>query len=123
MILMPIIMVSPFAALLLFYFFTPSAVLPVYLVVLIVAGFCYYVMFKSMRDSAKTGIEAMIGQEARVIEDIDPEGKIEFKNDIWTATTVGQKIVQGGSVRILYVKGLVLIVEEIEETNNRKSAD
>ena len=113
MILMPVIMVSPFAALFLFYYFPLKTALPAYIMILIVAGFCYYVMFKSMRASAKTGMEAMMGQEGLVVEDIDPEGKIEFKNDIWTATAGGKRIVKGEKVKILDAEGLVLMVEDL----------
>ena len=115
MILMPIVMVSPLAALFLFYYFPLKTALPAYIMILIVAGFCYYVMIKSMRAGAKTGMEAMMGQEGIVVEDIDPEGKIEFKNDIWTATARGKKIVRGERVKILDAKGLVLIVESRRE--------
>lgn len=115
MILMAIIMVSPLAALLLFSYFSLETSLSLYAVILIVAGYCYYVMFKSMRDKAQTGMEATLGKEGIVIEDIDPEGKIEFRNDIWTATTGGKKLVRGERVKILSVKGLVLTVESIRK--------
>ena len=111
MILMAVIMVSPLAALLLFSYFPFYTALTLYTLILIVAGYCYYVMFKSMRDEAKTGMETMFGKEGLVIEDIDPEGKIVFKNDIWTATTRGEKISSGERVKIMGAKGLVLTVE------------
>ena len=72
-----------------------------------------YVMFKSMRDKPVTGFEAMIGKEAVVIENIDPEGKIDLQNEIWTATTGGKKVVKA--------RGLVLIVESMDE--NEKPSD
>jgi membrane-bound ClpP family serine protease len=77
-------------------------------------------MFKSMRMKAKTGMEARIGKEALVIEDIDPEGKIELKEEIWTATARGKKIPQGTKVRIRGARGLVLIVESLDEEEKRE---
>jgi len=115
MILMPLIMVSPLLALLLFYYLPFSTALPIYIVILIVAGFCHYFMYQSMRVRARSGPEAMIGREALVLEDIDPEGKIRFKTELWKATARGKKIVAGKKVRILKVRGLVLVVEDLNE--------
>ena len=115
MILMPLIMISPFFALLLFYYLPLETALPIYIVILIVAGFYYVVMFKSMRGKTKTGLEAMIDGEALVIEGIAPEGKVEFKDEIWTATTRGKEIVRGERVKILETQGLVLVVEGLAE--------
>ena len=109
-------MVAPILGLLLFYYWPFGTALPFYIAILVVAGFCYYVMFKSMRAKAKTGLEAMIGGEALVVEDIDPEGKIEFKNEIWTATDRGRKLVAGKRVRISGARGLVLVVNDLDET-------
>lgn len=121
MFLMAIIMVSPIAALLLFRYFPLKVSLPVYTVILIISGYCYHVMFKSMRDEAKTGMETMFGKEGLVIEDINPEGKIVFKNDIWTATTRGDKLVRGDRVKILSVRGLVLTVEGLRKDETGKN--
>ena len=115
MILMPLIMVSPFVALWLFYYLPLESALPIYIIILIVAGFYYVVMFKSMRAKAKTGLEAMIDGEALVIEDIAPEGKVLFKDEIWTATARGKEIVKHQRVRILEAQGLVLVVEGLDE--------
>jgi membrane-bound ClpP family serine protease len=111
MILMPVIMVSPILALLLFHFLPLSTALPIYVVILVIAAFCYVVMFQSMRAEAKTGLKAMIGREAVVIEDIDPEGKVKIKDELWAATAGGKKIAAGEKVRIVNIQGLVLIVE------------
>lgn len=115
MILMPIIMVAPFAALVLFYYFPLETALPIYLTIQVIAAYCYYVMFKSMMDRAKTGLEAMIGGRARVIEDIDPDGKIEFKNEIWTAAARNGNIPKGERVKIVDAEGLILIVRGLDE--------
>ena len=115
MILMPLIMVSPFLALLLFYYLPLETALPIYVVILIVAVFYHYVMFKSMRIKVKTGLEAMVGREALVIEDIAPEGKVEFRDEIWTATTRGREIFKGEKVKISKVQGLVLVVEGLDQ--------
>lgn len=119
MILMAIIMVSPLAALSVFWYLPFGTALLIYIVILIIAGFCYYVMFQSMRTKAKTGLEGMIGEEAIVIKLIDSEGKIRFHDEIWTATTRGGKIAEGRRVRIVGAKGLVLMVECLPEDEKR----
>ena len=68
-----------------------------------------------MRAKAKSGLEAMIGEQAVALEDIDPEGLIKFKDELWKATSRGKKIAAGKKVRILEAQGLVLIVENINE--------
>ena len=79
MIVMPIIMVAPFLALFLFYFPFLTSAPPGYPVLLLVAAFCHFIMFNSMRAKAKTGLKAMIGEEALVVEDAEPEGKVEIR--------------------------------------------
>jgi len=115
MILMPIIMLSPVWAVGLFYFFPLSTALPLYIVILIVAAYCNIVMFWSMRAKPKRGIEVMIGKGALVIEDIDPEGKIETTGEIWAARAGGKRITAGKAVKILKANGLVLVVEALNE--------
>ncbi len=115
MILMPIIMLSPVWAVVLFYFFPLSTALPLYIVILIAAAYCNIVMFWSMRAKPKTGIEAMIGKEALVIEEINPEGKIEIAGELWAATARGKRITEGQPVKILKADGLVFVVEALDE--------
>ncbi|NIS68323.1 MAG: nodulation protein NfeD, partial [Proteobacteria bacterium] len=55
--------------------------------------------------------EGMTEGEAVVIEDIDPEGKVKFENEIWAATAHGQRLHKGKRVRICGAEGLTLIVE------------
>jgi len=62
----------------------------------------------------RTGLEEMMGQEAVVIDDIDPEGKVRFKDEIWAATAKGERVEQGERVRIVGSRGLVLVVANTE---------
>jgi membrane-bound ClpP family serine protease len=121
MISMPIIMVSPFLALALFYFLPFRTAMPIYIVILILAAFFYYLMIKSMRAKVQTGLEKMIGGEARVLENIDPEGKVSFKGEIWTAKTRGKRFDEGSRVRILDAEGLVLIVGAPDDDENQRA--
>jgi membrane-bound ClpP family serine protease len=121
MIFMPIIMVSPFLALALFYFLPLRSAIPIYIVILMLAGFFYYLMIKSMRAKIRTGLEKMIGGEARVLENIDPEGKVSFEGEIWTARARGKRFAEGSRVRILDVKGLVLFVGDPDSNDDQRT--
>ncbi len=60
----------------------------------------------------------MLGRNGTVIEDIDPEGKIQCANEIWNAATEGRRFLKGEKVRISHMKGLKLLVEEIPGDGN-----
>jgi len=38
-----------------------------------------------MQQQIKTGIEGMLGKKGLVVEDIDPEGNIQYAGEIWGA--------------------------------------
>ena len=120
MISMPLLMIAPFLALLLFYYFPLEAALPIYIAILIVSGFCYVIMVRTRRVKVSTGREAMIGREGVVIKDIAPKGKIELNGELWTAETRGETIAAGNRVKVLEAEGLVLIVEPLD--GNEKSS-
>lgn len=115
MIFMPIIMLAPIAGLLLFSYLPLWTALPIYIPILIVGMFYNIVMFWSMHAKPRTGLEAMIGESALVIKDIDPEGKVEVRGELWRATAQDTKITTGKTVEILNVEGMILIVKEAEE--------
>lgn len=116
MILMPIIMLSPFAALLLFYFLPLWTALPIYIAILAVGIYYNAVMFWAMHAPPRTGLEAMVGEYAFVKADLDPEGTVEIRGELWSAAARNAKIAAGREVKILKAQGMVLIVEEVEDT-------
>lgn len=114
MILMPLVMVAPLLALPLFYYFPLATALPLYIVILIPSVYCNVVMISSMRAREKSGVKAMIGKKALVIKDIAPEGKVKLWGEIWTARAGDKLIPAGQEVKILDVRGLILIVGEFD---------
>ena len=52
----------------------------------------------------------MIGEEALVIEDINPGGKVKVWSEIWTATANGKKFQKGQKVKVCRFDGLKVIV-------------
>lgn len=61
----------------------------------------------------RNGKEAMVGRTGLVIQDIDPEGKIQYETEIWNAVADGQKFIKGDKVLIHgFSWGLRLLVQE-----------
>jgi len=53
-----------------------------------------------MRMKPWNGKEAMVGRTGLVIQDIDPEGKIQYATEIWNAIADGKKFAKGDKVII-----------------------
>jgi membrane-bound serine protease (ClpP class) len=62
------------------------------------------------RYRVRTGIEALIGTEAAVIESCDPRGRVRFRGEIWHAECEGGAAV-GETVTVTGLHGLTLEVE------------
>ncbi len=107
-----IILAIPVLALALFFFLPFRVALSIYLPVIAVSGFVYFKFIAAMRSKVQTGMEQMIGEEAVVTEDINPEGKVEIMDEIWRATAKGKRFQKGEKVRVGGVEGLLLIVED-----------
>jgi membrane protein implicated in regulation of membrane protease activity len=111
-ITMMTIMFAPIFALVLFWVLPFRMALPIYIPIFIFGFIVHFKMMQSMRLPVKTGLEEMIGQEALVVDDIDPEGKVRINSEIWAATAKTGRYEQGGKVRIVGAQGLVLVVED-----------
>jgi membrane protein implicated in regulation of membrane protease activity len=115
--MMIVIMALPVLGLIFFFFLPFWTALPLYLCCLIFSGLMYYGMFSVMggRRKVQTGFEKFIGKEAVVVEDLDPEGKVEIDDEIWKATANGPVVRKGEKVKITGHEGVMLIVEESQE--------
>jgi membrane protein implicated in regulation of membrane protease activity len=113
-----IILAIPVLALALFFFLPFRVALSIYLPVTAASGFVYFKLIAAMRSKVQTGLEQMIGEEAVVIEDIDPEGKVEIGDEIWKATANGKKFHKGERVEIDRAQGLTLVVKDLDEKKN-----
>jgi membrane-bound serine protease (ClpP class) len=61
----------------------------------------------------KIGKEAMLGKTGVVVQDINPEGKIKYATEIWTAKTEGKKFLEGDKVTIHGFWGMKVRVKEV----------
>jgi membrane-bound ClpP family serine protease len=78
----------------------------------VISGFLYFKVFQAMRSEVLTGQEAMLGKEGLVVEDIAPEGKVQYASETWDAMTKGKRFVKGEKVKISGFQGMRLLVEE-----------
>lgn len=57
-----------------------------------------------------TGAESMIGAEAEIVEDLDPEGMVKYEGVLWVARSVEGRIPRGETGIIVRVSGSKLDV-------------
>jgi membrane-bound serine protease (ClpP class) len=95
-----------------FWIFPFSTALPLYLFIVGVSMLLYYKIYQAMTVKVLTGQEAMVGRIGVVVQDIDPEGKIQCATEIWNAIAAGKKFLEGEKVVISGFFGLNVVVEE-----------
>lgn len=61
----------------------------------------------------RTGIEAMAGEPAQVVEACDPTGRVRFRGELWHARSA-VPIRAGETARVAGIEGLTLTVEPAE---------
>jgi membrane-bound serine protease (ClpP class) len=82
----------------------------------VTAGFFLFAVtmaLRAQRRRTSTGREGMVGELARVVEDLVPEGKVFLKGEVWDAVCLSP-VTKGQKVRVVSVEGLVLRVEPSE---------
>lgn len=60
---------------------------------------------------ATTGPEALPGQTATVVEELDPAGFVKIGSELWRAECTNGNAEMGEKVRVVGVRGNVLLVE------------
>ena len=102
----------PFFALTVFWILPFNTALTIYLITCGICFFIYFKIFQAMRINPWNGKEAMLGKNGLVIQDIDPEGKIQYATEIWNAIADGKKFMRGDEVIIHgFSWGLRLVVD------------
>jgi membrane-bound serine protease (ClpP class) len=93
-------------------------------IIIVVTGILLAIFFlfgmaaviRAHRRRPETGKEEMIGAVGSVVEDLDPEGLIKVRGELWKAVSKdGSLIKVGERVRVVEMDGLTLIVEKAEE--------
>jgi membrane-bound serine protease (ClpP class) len=103
----------PFFALPVFWVLPFNTALTIYLIICGICFFIYFKIFQAMRLKPWNGKEAMLGRTGLVVQDINPEGKIQYATEIWNAITDGKKFAKGDKVIIHgFAWGLRVRVQE-----------
>lgn len=110
-----LILFLPAFALPVFWIFPLGTALPVYLFIFAISLFLHFKVLQAMRSKVHTGQEGMVGKRGLVVDDIDPEGKIEYASEIWDAMTKGRWLPKGEQVMISGFEGLRLLVVEMPD--------
>ena len=90
----------PFFALPVFWLLPFNTALTIYLVICLICFFIYFKIFQALRLKPRNGREAMLGETGWVVQDINPEGKIQYATEIWNAETDGKRLSKGDKVII-----------------------
>jgi len=104
----------PFFALPVFWILPFNTALTIYLIICGICFFIYFKIYQAMRKKPWNGKEAMLGRTGLVIQDIDPEGKIQYATEIWNAIANGKKFAKGDKVIIHgFGWGMRVLVQEM----------
>jgi len=104
----------PVFALPVFWLLPFGSALAIYILICGICFFIYFKIFQAIRLKPRNGREAMLGETGWVVEDIDPEGKIQYATEIWNALADGKKFTKGDKVIIRgFSWGLKVLVEDI----------
>lgn len=92
-----------------------SVIIPVVLFSALFFFVVSYLSLKVQKEKPKTGLEAMIGDTAQAVTDIDKDGgKVMYHGELWNAYSE-KEIKAKSKVKIVSVEGLKLKVEEIQD--------
>ncbi len=90
----------------------PLAIL-IYLVILIMSGLIYWLVARAMKRRSETGVEGLIGTEARVVSKLGPHENAQYMvkvhGELWSANSQ-DKLEPDDMVKVLSMKGLTLLV-------------
>ena len=75
-----------------------------------------YLAAKEQLKRPQTGMEALVGKSGRAVDDLNPSGIVMVNGEYWNAIAVKSKNIKSGSrVVVKGVRGLTLLVDEVEE--------
>ncbi len=88
------------------------------LVLLLVAAavaWLVYAGLKAQLNRVKTGKEALIGAEGIATTDLSPKGEVRVMGEFWQAKTQNAPIVNGETIHVVDLDGMVLIVKPVKD--------
>jgi len=84
------------------------------IVILTAAFFLFAISFgiKAQGRKPTTGIEGMIGETGEAITNLDPEGQISVRGEVWNAESLEGSVSKGTRVKINGVSNLKLLIRK-----------
>lgn len=116
-----LLLVMPFASLIVFWLLPFEEALALYLAILAVCAVMYGLIWKAIKRPVATGIEGMIGGVGSVIQVGERKAKIFYRGEIWNAFST-ESISLGDSVEIARVERMTLIVHKAVKGQARQAA-
>ncbi len=107
-------LMMPLFGLAAFVFLPLATALPLYLAISAISLLIYAKIVKAMHAPVATGREGMIGQEALVISEVNPKGLINYRGELWKATSK-EGFRPGEQVRIIDLEGIRAVVGKADK--------
>jgi membrane-bound serine protease (ClpP class) len=98
---------------------SPAVLLGVVLALALVSAGVIRFAIQAQRFPVKTGREGLLGERAKVVDPLSPEGRVRILGENWAArlaepfAQAGKAVEAGREVRVVKVEGLTLIVEPL----------
>ncbi|MCM8784655.1 MAG: nodulation protein NfeD [Candidatus Omnitrophica bacterium] len=93
-------------------------IISIILTSILTGGFIWFIIWFTLRTKRKkviTGKEGLIGEEGKTITELNPEGMVFVHGEYWKGRSLKGKIEKDRKIKVIDIKGLVLIVEEIKD--------
>jgi membrane-bound serine protease (ClpP class) len=88
-----------------------AAIIAIAVLLALFFAFGVSAVIKDRKRKAQTGKEELLGEVDRVVQELNPEGMIKIRGELWKAESkTGERIGVGEKVRVVEVRGLTLIV-------------
>ncbi|MCM8804638.1 MAG: nodulation protein NfeD [Candidatus Omnitrophica bacterium] len=91
-----------------------SSILSVSILTACFVWFVIWFALKTKKRKVATGKEGLIGEEGKTITDLNPEGMVFVHGEYWKGKSLKGFIDKDKKIKVVDIKGLTLIVEEIK---------
>ncbi|WP_126798422.1 NfeD family protein [Aliidiomarina soli] len=90
------------------------------LVALASVAFIALVMARSRMRNRKPSDRNVVGEQGKVIENLNPQGLVQLGDEVWPATAESSRLITHGKlVRVTFQQGTMAFVEEIKKTEQQ----
>lgn len=90
----------------------PPKIIALLIVILLVKDVVFIpLLLPVLEKRAITGREALLGERARVVEELSPQGLVKLGSELWRAECLNGSAQEGEDVVVVGVRGNVLLVE------------